>query len=153
MGLDMYLSKRTYVKNWEHTPIEERHNIVVTKNGQIRTDINPRRITYIEEEVAYWRKFNALHGWIVENHANGVDECQNIHLYRSDLENLLGILREIISGGSLTALELMPPTEGFFFGSNEIDEYYFQDVRETIDVLEKELAISGDDEYVYRASW
>jgi hypothetical protein len=152
MGLDMYLSKKTYVQNWEHTPLSERHNVVVTKNGVIREDIKPRRITYVVEQIAYWRKFNALHGWIVENLANGVDECQEIHLYREQLENLLGILKEI-GDDKLKARELMPPTQGFFFGSDVIDEYYFQDVQETIQILEDELNSTENGEYVYQASW
>ena len=30
MGLDMYLEKRTYVKNWDHQTPEERHTVTVT---------------------------------------------------------------------------------------------------------------------------
>ena len=29
MGLDMYLHKRTYVKNWDHMGPEDRHTITV----------------------------------------------------------------------------------------------------------------------------
>ena len=50
MGLDMYLSKKTYVKNWDHMKPEEKHHVVVTKNGK-RTSIDPKRVTYIEEDV------------------------------------------------------------------------------------------------------
>lgn len=66
MGLDMYLSKKTYVKNWSHNDVQ--HNVVVEKNGVRRTDIKPERVSYVVEEIAYWRKFNALHNHIVETH-------------------------------------------------------------------------------------
>jgi hypothetical protein len=52
-------------------------------------------------------------------------------------------------------LELLPPTEGFFFGSYQIDDWYKQQIEETINVLEEELSVSGDNypEYEYYASW
>ena len=34
MGLDMYLSKKTYVKQWEHTPKEEQFEVTVKRNGK-----------------------------------------------------------------------------------------------------------------------
>jgi hypothetical protein len=35
MGLDMYLSKKTYVKQWEHNPPEETYEVTVTKGGSL----------------------------------------------------------------------------------------------------------------------
>ena len=37
MGLDMYLSKRTYVKNWDHQP--NKHKVTVKLNNKIRKGI------------------------------------------------------------------------------------------------------------------
>ena len=61
MGLDMYLSKKTYVKNWDFQPDNEKHTIAVVLDGKYRPDIKPERITNITEEVMYWRKANAIH--------------------------------------------------------------------------------------------
>jgi hypothetical protein len=66
MGLDMHLEKRTYVKNWNWTKLEERHEVIVTRGGQ-PTKIKPERITHIVEQVACWRKANAMHQWFVEH--------------------------------------------------------------------------------------
>ena len=33
MGLDMYLTKETYVKQWDHQTDEERHEVSVKKGG------------------------------------------------------------------------------------------------------------------------
>ena len=60
MGLDMYLHKKTYVKNWDHMKPEELHEITVKKGGKVRKDIKPDRINEVVEEVAYWRKANAI---------------------------------------------------------------------------------------------
>ena len=34
MGLDMYLTRKKYVKNWEHTPEEQKHNVKISRNGR-----------------------------------------------------------------------------------------------------------------------
>ena len=34
MGLDMYLSKRTYVKNWNFQKDDEKHKVTVKLNGK-----------------------------------------------------------------------------------------------------------------------
>jgi len=160
MGLDMYLYKRTYVQNWEHNPPEQQHQIEVKKNGVVRTDIKPNRICYITEQVAYWRKFNALHGWFINECAAGVDECQNINVEEDKMKELLETLKEVSSNFD-KAEELLPPVQGFFFGGDEIDEYYKEEVISTIKIIEdlleeheqsKEHGLySGD--FEYRASW
>jgi len=74
MGLDMYLSKKTYVKYWEHNG-DNNYEVTVTKAGK-PTNIDPKKVSYIVEEVGYWRKANQIHNWFVENVQNGIDECQ-----------------------------------------------------------------------------
>jgi hypothetical protein len=160
MGLDMYLYKRTYVQNWEHNPPEQQHQIEVKKNGVVRNDIKPNRICYITEQVAYWRKFNALHGWFVNECGGGIDECQNINVDEDKLVELLETLKKV-SDNFTMAKELLPPVQGFFFGGDEIDEYYKEDVNSTIKIIEELLEeheqskehglYSGD--FEYRASW
>ena len=182
MGLDMYLSKKTYVKNWEHQSPEHQHQITVLKGGEPRKDIKPERINYIVEEVAYWRKFNALHAWFVGECADGVDDCREVYVGTEKLNQLLNILKEVkekLDTGKLVKKtekgwnneeyevevydnadeieELLSPQSGFFFGSTNIDEYYKQDVEDTIKVFEtllkedEETGSHGD--YYYRASW
>lgn len=145
MGLDMYLSKRTYVKNWDWKEDNPTHHVQVTKNGDVRKDIKPSRITYIIEEVGYWRKFNALHGYIVENYGKGIDECQEIYLELSDLEVMIEVMKEVMKSkpnedgvvdpSAPDPGDLLPPTQGFFFGGYELDEYYYDEVERTIELF------------------
>lgn len=51
------------------------------------------------------------------------------------------------------ALELLPPTEGFFFGSSDIDEYYLKDIEETIESLTKVLSTKEKGERFYYYAW
>jgi hypothetical protein len=157
MGLDMNLYKETYVKNWSFTPKEDEHHVNVTRGGYA-TKIRPERVAYVKEEIAYWRKFNALHGYIIENFANQVDNCQDVHLTKDDLITILNTLIEIRDANYACADEVMPPVAGFFFGSNEVDEFYIQDVERTIDILQNEIDDLDEESdvwvrYIYLASW
>lgn len=152
MGLDMYLFKKSYVKNWSYMNESEQHRVSVKKGGEDRKDIKPERVSYIVEEVGYWRKFNALHDWFVKNCQNGIDECQETYIDNEKLQELLGILKEVDKDNT-KAEELLPTSEGFFFGSTNYDEYYFQDVRDTIVLLESLLAEDAMGDYYYRSSW
>lgn len=152
MGLDMNLYKKSYVKNWNFMTPEERHEIIVKKNGKIREDIQPERISEIVEEVAYWRKFNALHKWFVDNCQDGNDDCRESYIPRKSLENLLEKLKRIDADNSL-AETLLPSQPGFFFGGIEYDEWYFQDVKETIDTLDALLKEGDHRDFYYRSSW
>jgi hypothetical protein len=150
MGLDMYLSKRTYVRNWEHQKTEERHEVVVTKGGQ-PTKINPNKVTYIIEEAGYWRKANQIHKWFVENVQNGVDNCGEYYVDSSDLKKLLELCKQVEADNSL-AESLLPSASGFFFGGTEYDEWYFNDISNTIQILEEALEDERG-EYYYSSSW
>lgn len=183
MGLDMYLYRKTYVENWSFQKPEEKHEITVKKGGETRTDIDPNKISFIVEKVGYWRKFNALHGWFVDNLADGKDECQEIFVMIDDLKNVLGVLKEVHSvlndcpkvvKEEVDAItnetyensyyecsdkinELLPPRGGFFFGSTDIDDYFKRDVEESITMLEDIIGKHNDNRfditYYYQASW
>ena len=157
MGLDMYLSRKTYVQNWEHTKPEDRITIELSGNTK---GINPDKISYIIESVGYWRKANAIHGWIVEHCAGGEDRCQEIYMPKSKLDELYQTCCSILGEESLEGLKeaglnKLPPTEGFFFGSNEVGEWYKEDLRDTIIILREVLAETDftESEIVYQASW
>ncbi|MBE5820425.1 MAG: hypothetical protein E7310_06415 [Clostridiales bacterium] len=51
--------------------------------------------------------------------------------------------------------ELLPTQPGFFFGSTEYDEYYYEDIKETISIINKIFeTVDFDNEYViYTSSW
>jgi hypothetical protein len=150
MGLDMYLEKRTYVKQWDHQSAEEKHEVVVTKGGQ-PTNIDPKKVKYIIEEAGYWRKANQIHRWFVENVQNGVDNCGDYYVDSEKLAELLELCKRVKADHSL-AEELLPSASGFFFGGTEYDEWYFNDIDNTIAILEECLEDERGD-YYYSSSW
>ena len=97
MGLDMYLYKRSYVKNWNYMRSEERHQITVSRDGKPLADIKPERISHIIEQVAYWRKANQIHKWFVDNVQGGVDECQESHVSKEQLAELVGLCKQVLN--------------------------------------------------------
>jgi hypothetical protein len=150
MGLDMYLSKKTYVKYWEHNG-DNNYEVTVTKAGN-PTKINPKKVSYIVEEVGYWRKANQIHNWFVENVQNGIDECQESYVSREQLQSLLDICR-IVKIDKDKAPQLLSTQSGFFFGGTEYDEWYFNDIDNTIQIIEEALSDENADDFAYRASW
>ena len=150
MGLDMYLEKRTYVKQWDFQKLEEQYNVEVTKGGE-PTNIKPERVTHIVEEIGYWRKSNQIHNWFVENVQNGVDNCGEYYVSKSDLESLLELCLAIKLNPE-QAEELLPTQSGFFFGGTEYDEWYYKDIDNTIQILQDALA-DDNASYYYSSSW
>ncbi len=150
MGLDMYLDKRTYVKQWEHIDEAKQYKVEVTRGGE-PTNIDPKKVKYIIEEAGYWRKANAIHKWFVDNIQDGVDDCRDAYAERRDLQTLLDLCRIVIIDKS-KAEQLLPSSSGFFFGNTEYDEWYYNDIQNTIEILEKALE-DEDGDYYYSSSW
>jgi hypothetical protein len=184
MGLDMYMSKKTYVKQWSFNKPEDQFDIEVKKGGEPYSPIKKKRISSVVEEIGYWRKFNALHNWFVQNTQDGEDRCQESYVNGEQMEELLQTLLkvreeletapkkkvqvkvgysngkelfeeiEVVENTELLD-ELLPPSSGFFFGGTEYDEYYKEQVVETIKLLE-ELKVEDPEwvgDYYYQASW
>ena len=105
-------------------------------------------------EVAYWRKANAIHGWIIK-YTNSVDDCTPISLSKRDLYVLRETCIEVLNARTEeVALDLLPPAEGFFFGGTGIDDWYWGNLEDTVSKLNEALEQSVDDAmFEYLASW
>lgn len=161
MGLDMYLKAKKYMSPYFS---DEDGDTIKTLNEMMlpdhltsaKDDPLDRGISIKEvvAEIAYWRKANAIHGWFVDNCQDGVDECQEAYVGREKLEELLDIVTKVLNDNSL-ASELLPPHQGFFFGSDQIDQWYIQDLqftKERLEMILNEPAFKSWDFY-YQSSW
>jgi hypothetical protein len=152
MGLDMYLNKHTYVKHWEHNG-DNNYEVTITKAGN-PTNIDPKKVKYIIEEAGYWRKANQIHNWFVENVQKGEDNCKEYSVDYEQLRDLLNACEDVLEDHS-KAEQLLPRSSGFFFGSTDYDDYYFEQVQNTYDIL-MSIVSAGDadtQEYIYQSSW
>ena len=94
MGLDMYLTRETYIgAEFSHRQIDG--TIFITKEGA-RVPINFNQISEIIESVAYWRKANAIHKWFVDNVQNGTDDCGKYRVTVEQLKQLVKACKDIL---------------------------------------------------------
>ena len=192
MGLDMYLYAEKHFTNSSDEFVaqfpqyaKERAQYEATMSGSgMHTLPNPEYggVT-VSKCVGYWRKANAIHGWFVNNLADGEDKCQRIRVSAEDLITLRDSCNRALSSRdgvvaparsveeyvshalATTVLEAevgeseysdLEPTEGFFFGSTEKDEWYYDSLEYTRDLIDELLvATNGGEiyEFYYQASW
>ena len=162
MGLDMYLylRKHEYHANCEWKTKEEQEKAkypieLADFEKEIKEWNFPSVDINTDYQVGYWRKANAIHNWFVENCADGVDECQEIRVSNESAKDLLNLCNKVLADHSLAESEL-PTQQGFFFGSQEYDEYYFEDLTYTKKLMEKVVSfLDKHKEYrlIYCASW
>lgn len=122
MGLDMYLTG-------------ERCFMEIRQNRQLSSE---------RYRFGYWRKHPNLHGYIVQEFADGIDDCREIDLTESELRQVLQAIET----------KALPHTEGFFFGESDGSEAE-EDQRIFTEALDW-LAASDEDALrfiTYQASW
>ena len=95
------------------------------------------------KEIAYWRKHNALHGWMEKLYRKkgGTEEfnCVPLELVEADLEMLELVVTKT----------MLPETGGFFFGSDSrfcghYKEQTLQFIEEAREYLVKGWAVAYD---------
>jgi len=149
MGLDMYLEKKYSLR------LLEGHSKVTIEGEDSALPIEIDNVVTVVSEIFYWRMANAIHGWFVDNIQHGLENhCQRSIVSRGKLRQLLYLCRKVVSQPEMAG-ELLPTRHGPLFGSTDYDAYYFEQLEETIHVLEKELAKADSEisSYYYIASW
>jgi len=145
MGLDMYLNARQFTAKDYAKP--ELYNKLV-QEAPFALDF-----ATLEVQVAYWRKANQIHAWFVKHVQNGKDDCQEYRVTRDQLQLLVDNCKLVLMNKE-EAANLLPVQEGFFFGSYEYNEYYFGDLQDTIDQIERILNEYPEDwDFKYQSSW
>jgi hypothetical protein len=148
MGLDMYLNAKRYL--W--TFPEDGEDAVAAKAIAQLLGLSGKRVKQVEAEAMYWRKANAIHKWFVDNVQEGTDDCGNYAVSKEQLEELRELILEAIETKNSS---LLPPTSGFFFGSDKVDDYYWDDLSTTASGIAKMLEDFPSEqwEYEYHSSW
>ena len=101
-----------------------------------------------DESVIYWRKAYAIHHYM-EELFNGVENCGNYPIKLEDLIELRNTCQKIFDDHTL-AKELLPDIDRY----EQYDEWYFMQIRNTIDQINNLVeAHSDEDEYYYHAWW
>jgi len=149
MGLDMYLTAEKYLSDYTESdkPMKEAVN-AIDLPAPLKGKVNR-----VRAEAAYWRKANAVHDWFVKNCQDGRDECQSTWVNREQLGELVEACKQVLENKKLAA-ELMPTASGFFFGSTDYDEWYFDYLERTVLMVEPLLSDEfADWDFHYQSSW
>ena len=165
MGLDMYLQAKKHLAkvNWNalrdndelsydspEVVYPQFNNLMeLTQLSDVATDIYGASV---EVTCAYWRKANQIHKWFVDNVQGGNDNCGDYYVSQDKLIELLAICKHSLENKDPS---LLPPQGGFFFGSTDIDQWYWRDLENTIEQLERILALPelSDLSFSYHSSW
>lgn len=97
------------------------------------------------DPISYWRKFNALHGWMedlyrLKGGAKDSFNCTTVRLDLKDLDRL-----EMDTGNNK-----LVPRNGFFFGSQEI---YPEDLESVADFVKVARQSIAEGKAVFYDSW
>ena len=119
MGLDMNLYAERY-RGFQYDEDQEKHD----------TAFMGMKLQECKYEVAYWRKHNQLHGYLVKNFAHKEeDNCEPIWLTKENIEEIIEYLGSV---------QDIPATPGFFFGDDSND-YHPDQRKEDVDAFNKAL--------------
>lgn len=147
MGLDIYFYKRNKNKYNEAKQKAEalskheiadlvRDNFLVDKEASDEELIKEYGESAIEivanashEEIAYFRKVNFL-----MDAFNYTGNCEYKDIEKSKIEQLISDCESELAG-----TESLNPTQGFFFGSTDKNEYFYSDVKDVKAKFEKIL--------------
>ena len=177
MGLDMYLSYRRNLDGIPETIQRAmRKQAYIDRYPNLAEHLNKENLldktidreieegkTY-EEEIMYWRKANAIHKFFVDNCAGGVDDCEPVRVTIDALKDLVERCEKVLKSGpeddeliidTNIVDELLPSQSGFFFGSTEYDEWYVNNLKETVKALKPIIDHPEfyTDPIIYEASW
>lgn len=143
MGLDMYLYHCPKGQDPELGPWPE------------PPDYETREGWAAVNELAYWRKANQVHAFFIEECAGGLDDCKPVLVHPEKLADLYQRCTQVLEDPDLAPI-FLPTRPGFFFGSTDYGDDYFDDLRETLAQLDKKVMrnpkIRGDNLF-YEASW
>lgn len=159
MGLDMYLERHICVFADYLSNVTGKCEITGECGSAVEHFEAPvNKIFKIVVKEAQWRKANQIHKWFVDNVQRGNDDCGEYYVSYEQLLQLKKLCGRILKEDNLDkriecAKRLLPVSEGFFFGSQEYDDMYFDDIKYTYDTLSKLKPAGLREDFRYLSSW
>jgi len=159
MGLDMYLNAERFFGGYSDP--QGRDQMIAVLGDERPPMCVSDASAALSFEVAYWRKANAVHRWFVENVQNGEDDCRKVDVSLDQLRDLVGLCETLLGKRDAELAEEYLPTEsGFFYGSTDYDDWYWDCLQLTVDQVKPLLMWFDEDprraaqwDVSYRSSW
>ena len=101
-------------------------------------------------QLMYWRKANQIHSWFTQGAEE--DNCTPIPVTEKDILKLIDLCMDVLADKD-DAKELLPTSRGFFWGDTEYNEYYYQDITDTIQGLSEALDDIRPNDKLYYYAW
>lgn len=129
MGLDMYLYRK------------KRRSDYATNEDYKQAD---------DVQLMYWRKANQIHSWFTQGAEE--DNCTPIPVTEKEILKLIDLCIDVLAKKD-DAEELLPTVSGFFWGDTEYNEYYYQDISDTLQGLSEALDDIQPNDKLYYYAW
>ncbi len=137
VGLNMYLYRTI-----DMSPVHGNGDIFVDKMEKLEKvfpelHLNVENGIEFREELATWKRANAIHYWMVNNVQKGIDD-DGYHQIPIAKIKVLKVLAELALK-SEQPQEILPTSENVLFGNANYDEEYRTNLIHTVDVLDNIL--------------
>lgn len=163
MGLDQYFYEKRYLRMKAKALKNEsdRPSIRVEAYTDIRGQKHDAEIidgvSSLIRQVGYFRKANEIQAFIEDKYAadfGGDINCKDVYLTKDVIMELYDICKELLAikgkkKFTEVAAEKLPTCSGFFFGSTEYDEYYKEDLRQYVNMVDKMDLDNENIDYYY----
>lgn len=107
------------------------------------------------QEIGYWRKANQIRAFFASYAPELIGE--NIEMLAVNKEMLLELKRRIncclTERNENISSELLPTSQGFFFGSSEYDGWYYEQLENTLPIIEEALIAINNNNLVFYGEW
>ena len=160
----MYLYAKKYESNRDYEKVPNANYLAIKElYPDVKVSENASAIE-VTITVGYWRKANAIHNWFVKNVQGGEDDCGNYYVSRDNLVELRKECDKVLKNELMLSVltdsnssDILPPVAGFFFGNDERDEWYFNSVKYTVELIDGLLESIPEDDFTwsftYHSSW
>ena len=117
---------------------------------------------YNAEEIGYWRKANQIREWIVnrfdcegrfEDNGYTILAPEELQVLRDACMTILEAKEEGMATPTFCS-KILPSSDGFFFGSTDYDEWYFEQLEDTVKIIDNALETTDwENEIVAYYEW
>lgn len=122
--------KKYFEKHKDIAELLDKMQVNVDESGKLAEEIHN---IFNREEIAYFRKVNFLMAFFAY-----VDNCEFVEITKEQVSDLVDRATRVWENHSL-AEELLPTQSGFFYGSTEYSDWYFEDVKDVRDTFQEIL--------------
>lgn len=119
----------------------ERTRLIESRLERLEECVNDILESFVSREDMYYRKVNCLYAYF-----NDRLEDEQCLVTKADVEDIIDRAKNVLlAHDEETSAQLLPTQSGFFFGSTEYDEYYYDDIADVYKDFTKYLEDWTDD--------